>query len=581
MSKTWFEMPDIRKRFYEKSVWIPLKESRVTLKDGERGNVGFTEEYYGVGSIIVPLDKKTDAEKLGWTEIGVRSSDAGFIENCEYLPAYLYKSYESDLIAEKLIIEAQGNSVECSEWLLNPDLIATLNLKREGDIWLAVSRGYEEVIKMERNENGCPSSVVIRALYLKDYLCARKMALYITSYRSRTQIMEDASSIGWSDDPVVEKEKMDRWEGRITEIHEGGHTFGSGFAMLHVSRTDVDFDEDIPELGFADDENTAMEKREGKFRGRKVYRVEGELWRDEWVNPADKSPIVCWDDVDPTCWFITDNSGKKESKKILVNGDSRWLWFKSSVVNEILSIRGSGLRWYTRDTGGITFSPSHSALHFGINQIGLINIYAKDIGLLPDWQQNIWVGHNVAPDGKVSRELLMSQMEAKPADTQAPEDFIQKGVDLINYLSVKKYDFPIFREHTEVKGIIRKAHRFRAVDRGGLFELAKDLYRITGERIDIEEIKKIVKPKEDEKWGSLKALEKLLSIEKAAYELMSPFWGIYTLRKSDAHLPSKELNDAFQICNVDQTKPSVFQGYQLIYACVATLYAIAKTLDSK
>ena len=193
MPKKWFEMPEIRRRFYEKSVWIPVKESRILLKDGEHGHSGFTEEYYGAGSIIVSLDKKADAEKLGWTEIGTRPSDAGFVENGKYFPAYLYKSYESDLLAEKLIIEVRGNSIECSEWLLNPDLVVTLNLEREGDLWLAVSRGYEEVIKMERGKNGCPSSVMIRASYLKDYLCARQMALYITSYRSRTQVMENAT----------------------------------------------------------------------------------------------------------------------------------------------------------------------------------------------------------------------------------------------------------------------------------------------------------------------------------------------------------------------------------------------------
>jgi hypothetical protein len=67
-------------------------------------------------------------------------------------------------------------------------------------------------------------------------------------------------------------------------------------------------------------------------------------------------------------------------------------------------------------------------VHFGINSRGLVNVYAKDIALLPDWQQKIWAGYNIGPDGKVSEELLASQAEAQPADTQAPEVFLGKGL---------------------------------------------------------------------------------------------------------------------------------------------------------
>jgi len=71
-------------------------------------------------------------------------------------------------------------------------------------------------------------------------------------------------------------------------------------------------------------------------------------------------------------------------------------------------------------------SPDYT-VHFGINSLGLLNVYAKDIGLLPEWQQRIWAGYNVGPDGKVSKELLASQIDAEPADTQAPEAFLGGG----------------------------------------------------------------------------------------------------------------------------------------------------------
>ncbi len=94
------------------------------------------------------------------------------------------------------------------------------------------------------------------------------------------------------------------------------------------------------------------------------------------------------------------------------------------MINLILTNRDTVLSWYTRHTGGIGFS-RWGLIHFGVNQIGLITVYAKDIALLPDWQQKIWHAYNVSPDGKVSVELLMSQQKAKPAHTLPPEEYFK------------------------------------------------------------------------------------------------------------------------------------------------------------
>lgn len=44
--------------------------------------------------------------------------------------------------------------------------------------------------------------------------------------------------------------------------------------------------------------------------------------------------------------------------------------------------------------------------HFGVNDLGLITVFAKDIGRLDPWEQRIWSAHNVTPDGGPSRELV-------------------------------------------------------------------------------------------------------------------------------------------------------------------------------
>jgi hypothetical protein len=350
---------------------------------------------------------------------------------------------------------------------------------------------------------------------------------------------------------------------------------------MHLSRTDVDFEEDVPEFEFASDEVTKMDQWEGGYDGKKLYRIEGELWRCEWVEPAEKSLIILEEETEPNVFFVTDNSGKTESRKTLVNG-SRWLWFRPSVVNAILSIRGSSLLWYTRDTGSIECSPGHG-LHFGVNSIGLVNVFAKDIGLLPDWQQKIWAAHNVPPEGKVSSELLQSQMEAKPASTQAPEEFVQRGIDLINEFAVNKYGIQLINEHPEVESILLKVHRFRATSKEGLFELAKDLYRLFGERLNTSGIKSIVKPSKEEKWGPLKAIERLLSMEvgdEMAYKVIGAMWGVYTFRNTGSHLPSStELTEVYQLARVDSTKSHVLQGLDMLNSYVTCLYTICEVLN--
>ena len=315
----------------------------------------------------------------------------------------------------------------------------------------------------------------IRAQYLRDYLAARGMALYMTSYRQRVVILEDRRIISWSESLIEEHNETDHWEGRVTEISKGGMPYGESTAVFHVSRTDVDPEEDVPEFGFPTDDVVQSKSWIKKHEGKKLFRIEGELWRNEWVEPGSSSQIVRGDKVSPTVFFITDAGGKLESRDTLTS-ESRWLWFKPEVIMALAHRRGGGLAWYTRDTGSVSCSPGYG-VHFGTNKLGLINAYAKDIALLPDWQQKIWAGHNVGPDGKVSEELLASQMRAEPADTQAPEKYLAIGLRYIREISLAKLGVSILREHEAIPDLLAQVHRFKAVDDAGLFALAKDLSR--------------------------------------------------------------------------------------------------------
>jgi hypothetical protein len=580
MKQDWFEMSDIRRRTFERSVWIPLRAINKIEEIGQIGFAGYKSEFFGAGSLAIYLSYKTEAKKLGWTDIGISHDHCGYIQDEEYVPSNIYKDYDGQVIGEHLVLSQRGNSIEKSEWHLNQDFVITLGLKREGDIWVRPDEGYLEIAKLYRRPDKTPYLFEVRASHLKDYLCARKMALYINSYHQRVEIIENVDQLKWGKHLIEEHNDMDRWEGRISEIHEGGMPFGSKMSVFHVARTDIDMEEDVPNFDFPNDDVIKSDSWTKGHHGRKLYRVEGELWRNEWIDSAPNSPIIRGDETPATVFFITDAEGTQENKSTLIK-ESRWLWFRPEVIVALTNRRGGILDWYTRDTGAVGCSPDY-AVHFGINKLGLVNVYAKDIGLLPDWQQKIWAGFNVSPDGKVSEELLEAQMKAEPANTQAPEEFLEKGLKVLNNLAYKEISIRILREHDLIPEIIKKCHRFRATDKAGLYALAKDVARLTADSIDAAAIQTIVAPPKGTKWGSLKSLENLLAKKigpEKARILLGSLVGVYELRNGDAHLPSSDVDEAFNLIGINQDIPFVHQGYQLLHSCVSSIYGIVNILE--
>lgn len=579
MEQNWFEMRDIRQRKLASAVWIPLRAIDRIEETGKFGHLGNRSEFFGVGTLAVPTESKDEILKLGWSDVGISHNHCGCVDGGKYIPSDVSVGYRANYTGLHLVLDQRINSIETSEWHLHQDFVITLGLKREGDSWIRPDEGYIEVARLFKSEKCVPRLLEVRASHLRDYLRARGMGLYVTSYRDRFEVVEDVAHISWPKGVLTDSNANDRWEGRIDEIHEGGMPFGAETFVLHAARTDVDPQEDVPTLGLPTNDNIKSESWTKKESGRKLYRIQGELWRNEWIEPADSSPIVRGDEVPATVFFIIDSEGKQESKETLVNS-GRWLWFRPEVVPALAHRRGGYLSWYTRNTGSIACSPDHG-VHFGINTLGLVNVYAKDIAFLPEWQQKIWAGYNVSPEGKVSDELLMSQVNAKPADTKAPEAFLSKGLDALNEVSKKNLGLPILKQHDQIPDLIARAHRFRATDKAGLFSLSKDLARLTADSFDTIAIQKFVTPPKDIMWGSLKSLEHLLALcikESSARKIMGPLVGIYELRLADAHLPSSKIDDALTLAGVDQNAPLITQGYQLLHACVSSIFLIFEVI---
>jgi hypothetical protein len=582
--QAWFEMRDIRRRPISGWVWVPLRVSQTIMENGKYGYDGYKEDFFGLGSVAIPATRRADAEHLGWQDIGLGHRQGSYAFEDAYKPADVYQYRDREDLGIELVIEQSFSAVVATEWHLNQDLVFALGLAREGDTWVCPAEAFVEVVRLRRNADGHPEYLEIKAEFLKDYLAARNMMLRVSWYRQRRVTTQDASFLTWPDGRLAEVGDEERFEGRTWAVAEGGELPGASMAVFHMWRTDVDPEVDVPVFGPESAENTGGESRHYIHRGEAtLHIIEGEVWRDEWIEPAAASQRVRGDDVNPTAFFLTDAAGTRESRATLRNEDiGKWLWFRPGVVSEILALRDATLAWYSRETGRISMTAGHN-VHFGVNSEGLITVYAYDIAKLPDWQQHIWAGFNTAPEGRVSAELLSAQMSARPASTMAVEKRFATALARVNTAFEARWGRPMLVTHPDVAGIMRTVHRFRATDRSGLLALAKDIARLTADSFDVQALHQAAPPTGDGGRGSIKSLERVLatlSDSARARTTMGALAGVYDLRLGDAHLPSSRIEAAFELVGIDTNDRFIHLGEKLLEAASASLDGAADNIEA-
>ena len=258
----------------------------------------------------------------------------------------------------------------------------------------------------------------------------------------------------------------------------------------------------------------------------------------------------------------------------------RWLWFRSTVVTELLNHRGFSLEWYTAETGGIR-STSGYVTHFGINASDLITVYAYDVARLAAWEQHIWAAHNVVPDGKVSNELLAAQVRVQPASTHAAEDVLFESMRMLEADFRQKFRISLFTHDIDDSAVMQQVSRFVGKDQASLLRLAKELVRVFSDRLNVCELRKLSTHAEKEKLGSNKLLEDVLAqevgVEKARH-IFGVVAGAYDMRVGDAHPTGSKIGDALKLAEIDESSSFLRQSEQLIYNFGRSVWWIGKLL---
>lgn len=400
MNEAWILQASEIRRPFSRATWVPLRAS-LNDEKGKVKEVGYIGDAFACGSVAIPNKHREIAERLSWSDIGIGHTVEPYAySDGHYSPIDEYQYNDKEPIGINLVFEHPQPVVGGQQWILNPDLVVALRLIKEGPNWIRPEEDFVVVARETVGSDGSHRLIEIKREFLMDYLAARGLALRLSYYRQRVENVADLKGSPYvALTEIQEQREGGRYELRIRDLNA---VFGGSWASFRVSRTDVDEAEDAPVMRPETNENTAIESAEGHRSGYPGVRVEGEFWRDEWIEHQGNSTRVRGDTDQNLPHFIVNTDGSRKSSAELNDEDiGRWLWFRPSVVNELLGHRGFSLMWYTAETGAITSTSGYST-HFGINASDLITVYAYDIAKLPAWEQFLWAACNVAPEGKVS-----------------------------------------------------------------------------------------------------------------------------------------------------------------------------------
>ncbi len=323
----WFEMPEIRRWPLDRAAWIPLRESHKCDEEGEFGREGYREGFVGAGTIAFLVEDRPVCEHLGWHDIGISHSQrGGCFSDGRYPPAGVFlsrvpadqptegRSSWQNVFGTHLVLE-QYSDEGPPEWLLNQYIVVTLDLIREGDSWLCRERGYEEAALLTRKEDGTPMRLAIKSAYLKDYLReVHGLTRVFVSFPSGNRCEPRPYRLDWG---FEGRGRFGPTLGRAyAEVHEGegifgGMQFGSKIGVFRAERTEVDDEEDVPTVTTG--EGITSTSFSVASAGRKLFRVSGELWKDEWVEPGAASPIARGDKIPSTVEFVVELLGERET----------------------------------------------------------------------------------------------------------------------------------------------------------------------------------------------------------------------------------------------------------------------------
>lgn len=498
--QSYFEMADVISGLYGKSTWTPLWAYEIE-KSGDEFTEYYHEEIFRIRTLLAPLENKERLVHAPWRNMDTDQVYACVDKGNYCKPGeYCFDSSNGESAGEYAVFNFYVHGAKQNEPVLNQDLIMALHLVRDGDEWLRPEEANAVVIRQVRKEDAIVRIEILTEV-LKDYLCARNMGLYIEEFRHRQEHTSEVVSYPWSS------------KGTIVERYvENGQYVWKGWL----------------------------------FRQESYNRVEGQLWKQHWVNPACCSSRI-WGDEEESIEFIVASDGTRHTISSL--DDDRYgaiyLFFDAHIISRLRE-RNISVEWISRDVLDVSFT-GHSAVRCGLSKNGHVFAIAADIARLELWAQRIWERENINPEDRSEyqgHELFRNQMCNEFLSGEAPEVRLPLVLNKLNDVFKKRVGFDLWKKIDEYENPVCKSSRLISVDEHGLLTLAKYLQKSLCERIDSAVLKRYINNDATTKeLPSIEVLEK--AIEKIdpsldASSLVKFMRDINNYRQIDSHYMSKK-----------------------------------------
>lgn len=309
MNQDWILQQRETRRAFSSATWVPLRAS-CNDEQGDALRIGYVSEFFGCGSVAFPPQHREVAERLGWSDIGIGcrvqpyAYEDGYFSSIEQ-----YQYNDKEPIGVHLVFEHPQPVVGGRLWILNPDLVVALRLIKDGTHWVRPEENFVVVAREVLDEKGDHRLIEIKREFLLDYLAARNLSLRVSYYRQRVENVPTLEGSPYAN-LADRQEQRDggRFELLIRSLED---VYGGGWSSIRVWRTDVDEGEDAPVMGPESDDNTEYESLQGHRSGYEGVRVEGEFWRDEWIEHQGQSVRVRGDADKTLPQFIVETDGTR------------------------------------------------------------------------------------------------------------------------------------------------------------------------------------------------------------------------------------------------------------------------------
>ena len=508
--QNWLENHhDVENRSASRGTWIPLKVSDPLDLKQCYSPTGYCKSFHSFESIIIADEYRSACSHLTWHEIHRHWPDSAYLENGLFLsPGTYYGPLLEKPHGIYPVVTQSFSTEDHSIWDLHQEIALSLGLVRKQDKWIRPSEGNVEVARLIRDDLGEPRSLKIHAEFLRDYLKARKSALVIGAFALREVFDTEPLGLSWGTEIQSREFANGEWDG------------SQGPTLEDESK----------------------------------HHAQGRFWWTEWVEAAEVSYRVA-DEAPPELPFTVDNQGGGPILSSELTAHYGWVWFSPKIVRAILSNPNGFLKWSSRDTGHLGIGGEK--MHFGINPLGLLAVYAKDIGILPYWFQKLILPHNESPDGGIGEELYTTHVRAWFLDSTAPETTLVRELHHLNSSFVKLHGAALFNDLPPADSLHRMLHRFHSTSFEEVCLLAKELSKAINDRMDQGAIDSLLsadnrRKADSDKSRSVKRLALLLDqIGLDGRAVTRPLGGISDLRQGDVHPESSSLRASLALFDFD------------------------------